>query len=88
MDARSLKLLSQIDTYLETPPPGVPEQLISSIQDLREMITAPRFSGESPGEQEAREVSEQTMPQDTSDEYYSNESESQNENVGVFSPTN
>lgn len=84
MDARSRKLLSQIDTYLETPPPGVPEQIISSIQDLREMITAPRFSEESPGEREAREVSEQTMPQDTSEEYYSNDMESQNENIGAF----
>lgn len=84
MDARSLKLLSQIDTYLETPPPGVPDQLISSIQDLREMITAPRYSEETPGEREAREVAEQTMPDDTSDEYYSHEDESQGENVGVF----
>lgn len=87
MDARSRKLLSQIDMYLETPPPGIPDQLISSITDLREMITAPRFAGESPGEREAREVSEQTMPDDTSEEYYSNDTKTSNENVGVFSPT-
>lgn len=81
MDSRTLKLMNNIDAYLEHPPPGVPDQLVEQITNTKEMLSAPMFSGESPGERESREVAEATMPPDVSDEY---NGVTDNNNVGVL----
>lgn len=84
MDSRTLKLLNSIDSYLENPPPGAPEQLMQEISNIREMASAPRFTGESPGERVAREVSESTMPPEVAAEYNNDPTEQPSEDVGVF----
>ena len=85
MDTSTTKILNAIDAYLEHPPHGAPEQIVDYLGDMREMLSAPRLSEESPGERSAREVAEATMPEEVSEEYYSNDSmESDNSDVGVF----
>jgi hypothetical protein len=58
--------------------------MLESMTELKEMITAPRYSQESPGEREAREVAEKTMPEGIPEQYYSDDGESENSDVGVF----
>lgn len=84
MDSQTRKLMQSIDAYLENPPREVPEQLIQTITDTREMLSAPLYSEESPGEREAREVGEQAMPEDMANQYYEDGTEQVNNNVGVF----
>lgn len=84
MDARTANLLQSLQGYLEHPPPGVPEQLISEMNNMHEMLSAPRYSEESPGEQSAREAAQKTMPSDVYERMYGDDSESSDSDVGVF----
>lgn len=73
MDARTQRLLASIQGYLDNPPPGLPEQLVDQITSTQEMLTAPRYSEESPGERSAREAAERTMPEDVYNEMYADQ---------------
>lgn len=64
MDSRTRRLVQQIDAYMENPPPGAPEQLLSSAEELKDKLTAPIYDNESPGEKAAREVAEKALPED------------------------
>lgn len=77
MDARTIKLMNSIDDYLDHIPSGVPDQIVQQMQNTKDMLSAPIYSGESPGERAAREVSEANMPEEVSEEY--------NDNAGVLS---
>ncbi len=70
MDSRTHRLLTSINDYIDNPPPGVPQQLMQEIETAKEMLSAPLYSQESPGEQEAREVAKETMPEDAYEQMY------------------
>lgn len=71
MDAATLRLIQALDAYLEYPRGrGIPNQLKDNVEDLRTMLNAPKYTEESPGEREAREVAAQAMPDDLLDSYY------------------
>lgn len=86
MDSRTAKLLQQVNAYLESPPHGVPDQLVEQITNTRDMLQAPRYTDESPGQREAREVAEAHMPEEVAKKYFGGQSqeEAQSANVGVL----
>jgi hypothetical protein len=87
MDARTRRFLTALDEYINNdgePRTDLPEPLLESLVDLKEMVEAPRYSQESPGEREAREVAEEHMPEEVVNELYSEDDESSDENIGVL----
>lgn len=82
MDARTHRLLSDIQAYIEEPPKGLPEELLGNLKELTEQLEAPRYSEESPGEKSAREVAKDSMDPGVFKEYYPEGVSEENE-VGV-----
>jgi hypothetical protein len=84
MDSRTRRLLTSLDAYLEHPPKGAPDTLISQLKETQEMVSAPIFSEESPGEKDAREIAEKNMPPELYEQMYPDETGTDDAQVGVL----
>ncbi len=58
MDAKLNRLLRELDSYLNDPPIDTPPDLLVQLESAKDMLEAPRYSEESPGERSAREIAE------------------------------
>lgn len=81
MDARTAKVYQALDSFMEVNGASLPDELKEQLTRTKDMLSAPLYSPESPGEEAARQVSEANMPDELSEEYYK---DNPDVNVGVF----
>lgn len=63
-DAATMRLLEALDHYKEFHSRRAPQDLLDQVTEVTDMLRAPRYAGETPGERAAREVAEDHAPAD------------------------
>lgn len=63
MDATTQRLVEALQAFHEVNGKTAPEPVLDALSEVENMLVAPRYGPESPGEKEAREVSEKAASQ-------------------------